>query len=166
MLHVIPQREGDEAAIENLLDDVFGIDRFQKASYFYRKNIKPLRELSWVALEEDRLVGTVRYWPILVGDDNHPSLLLGPIGIAPDRKGQGIGRALVYRSIERAIELEHNLVLLVGDVAYFQRFGFSPATPLGFVMPGEPNPERLQVMALKDDLLGKIKGVIKHIHVK
>ncbi|MFM8988579.1 MAG: hypothetical protein ACKOUS_02715, partial [Alphaproteobacteria bacterium] len=41
----------------------------------------------------------------------------------------------------------HALVLLVGEVAYYGQFGFVPAAPLGFDMPGE-RPERLLARAL------------------
>ena len=51
-----------------------------------------------------------------------------------------------------------DLVFLVGDVAYYERFGFVPATPHGFVMPGERRPDRLQVFALKNDVLGLVAG--------
>jgi len=58
----------------------------------------------------------------------------------------------------------HDLVLLVGDVDYYKRFGFVPATPHGFVMPGEKRPERLQVAPLKRGLLGVVRGDIRHAH--
>src|SRR5262245_32370972 len=156
-------------AVERLYDDVFGPARFHKASYLYREGVEPIRELSWVALEGDRpgnecLVGAIRYWPILVGESGHPALLLGPLAIAQDRAGKGIGRALMFKTLDLAAQLGHDLVLLVGDVEYYQRFGFVPATPHGFVMPGESRPDRLQVAPLKDEVLGRIAGEVRHIH--
>jgi predicted N-acetyltransferase YhbS len=151
-------------AVERLYDDVFGPARFHKASYLFREGIDPIRELSWIALEGDRLVGAIRYWPILVGQSGHPALLLGPLAIAQDRAGKGIGRALMFKTLDLAAQLGHDLVLLVGDVEYYKRFGFVPATPHGFVMPGETRPDRLQVAPLKDNVLGRIAGEIRHLH--
>jgi predicted N-acetyltransferase YhbS len=156
-------------AVERLYDEVFGPARFHKASYLFREGVDPVRELSWIALESDRpgherLVGAIRYWPILVGESGHPALLLGPLAIAQDRAGRGIGRALMFKTLELAAQLGHDLVLLVGDVEYYKRFGFVPATPHGFVMPGESRPERLQVAPLKDDVLGRIAGEVRHLH--
>jgi predicted N-acetyltransferase YhbS len=156
-------------AVERLYDDVFGPARFHKASYLFREGVDPVRELSWIALEgdrqgNDRLVGAIRYWPILVGESGHPALLLGPLAIAQDRAGKGIGRALMFKTLDLAAQLGHDLVLLVGDVDYYERFGFVPATPHGFVMPGEQRPDRLQVAPLKDDVLGRIAGEVRHVH--
>jgi predicted N-acetyltransferase YhbS len=156
-------------AVERLYDDVFGPARFHKASYLFREGVEPVRELSWIALEgdrpgNDRLVGAIRYWPILVGETGHSALLLGPLAIAQDRAGKGIGRALMFKTLDLAAQLGHDLVLLVGDVDYYKRFGFVPATPHGFVMPGETRPDRLQVAPLKDNVLGRIAGEVRHLH--
>lgn len=151
-------------AVERLYDDVFGPARFHKASYLFREGVDPVRALSWIALEGDRIVGAIRYWPILVGETGHPALLLGPLAIAQDRAGKGIGRALMFKTLDLAAQLGHDLVLLVGDVDYYKRFGFVPATPHGFVMPGESKPERLQVAPLKDNVLGRIAGEVRHLH--
>ena len=150
--------------VERLYDEVFGPARFHKASYLFREGVNPVRELSWIALEGDRLVGAIRYWPILVGETGHPALLLGPLAIAQDRAGKGIGRALMFKTLDLAAQLGHDLVLLVGDVDYYKRFGFVPATPHGFVMPGESRPDRLQVAPLKDNVLGRIAGEVRHLH--
>ena len=151
-------------AVERLYDDVFGPARFHKASYQFREGVEPVRALSWIALEGDRVVGAIRYWPILVGETGHPALLLGPLAIAQDRAGKGIGRALMFKTLDLAAQLGYDLVLLVGDVDYYKRFGFVPATPHGFVMPGESRPDRLQVAPLKDNVLGRIAGEVRHLH--
>ena len=151
-------------AVERLYDDVFGPARFHKASYLFREGVEPVRELSWIALEGDRVVGAIRYWPILVGQAGHSALLLGPLAIAQDRAGKGIGRALMFKTLDLAAQLGYDLVLLVGDVDYYKRFGFVPATPHGFVMPGESRPDRLQVAPLKDKVLGRIAGEVRHLH--
>ena len=109
-------------------------------------------------------MGAIRYWPILVGETGHSALLLGPLAIAQDRAGKGIGRALMFKTLDLAAQLGHDLVLLVGDVDYYKRFGFVPATPHGFVMPGETRPDRLQVAPLKDNVLGRIAGEVRHLH--
>jgi len=163
-----PESAALSLGVEQLLDRVFGAERREKASYLYRENVAPLAPLSWVALdgasEQPRLVGAIRYWPILVGETGHPALLLGPLAILPELAGKGIGRALTFRSLEIAAEMDHDLVLLVGDYDYYKRFGFVPATPYGFVMPGEKRPERLQVTELRPGVLGRVAGEIRHLH--
>jgi predicted N-acetyltransferase YhbS len=135
MFLIRAEAAGDAAQIEPLLDRCFGVDRHQKTSYRYRRGVAPLTDLAFVA-EDDTgtLVGAIRYWPIRLGP--LPALLLGPLAIDPDRQGRGIGRALVFHSLESATAAGHRLVFLVGDPAYYARFGFTVA-PSGIVMPGE-----------------------------
>lgn len=161
-----PESAALTAGVERLLDAVFGRARFDKASYLYRAAVAPVPALSYVALAgtgtaAEEIVGTIRYWPIQIGDSGHSALLLGPLGITPRLAGKGIGRTLTFRTLELAAEMGHDLVLLVGDVDYYKRFGFVPATPHGFVMPAEARPERLQVAPLKAGVLGRVTGTIR-----
>ena len=159
-----PESAALSPRVELLLDRVFGAERREKASYLYRDGIAPVAPLSWVALDANKkLVGSIRYWPIQVGDSAHPALLLGPLAITPQLAGKGIGRALTFRTLEIAAEMGYDLVLLVGDYDYYKRFGFVPATPYGFVMPTEKRPERLQVTELRPGVLGHISGEIRHM---
>ena len=159
-----PESAALSPRVELLLDRVFGAERREKASYLFREGVAPVAPLSWVALDQNKkLVGSIRYWPIQVGDTAHQALLLGPLAITPQLSGRGIGRALTFRTLEIAAEMGHDLVLLVGDYDYYKRFGFVPATPYGFVMPTEKRPERLQVTELRPGVLGRISGEIRHV---
>ena len=136
------ERPGDAVAIDALLDLAFGTDRHAKRSYAYRHGVESVGALRLVARDPaGRLVGTLRFWPIAIdGGDaaaRRPALLLGPLAVDPALKGQGVGRALMAEGLARAASLGHDAVLLVGDIAYYGQFGFVPAAPQGFVMPGE-----------------------------
>lgn len=144
MLHIRVEQSEDGAAVEQLLDAAFGSDRRAKISYRYRRSVPPVAPLCLVAEEAGQLVGTIRYWPVRL--DHEPALLLGPVATDPARRAVGIGRALILESLARAAELGWRLVFLVGDHAYYQRFGFETA-PRSIVMPGE-KPERLQWRSL------------------
>jgi predicted N-acetyltransferase YhbS len=159
-----PESAALSPRVELLLDRVFGADRREKASYLYREEVAPIAPLSWVAFDQNKkLVGSIRYWPVQVGETGHPALLLGPLAITPQLAGRGIGRALTFRTLEIAAEMGFDLVLLVGDYDYYKRFGFVPATPYGFVMPTEKRPERLQVTELRPGVLGRVSGEIRHV---
>ena len=149
----------DSDAIEALLDEAFGADRHKKQSYRYRHMTAPVGELCLVAREGERLVGTVRHWPVtIVGDKGMtPALLLGPIGVLAVRRNNRIGDRLMRESLRRAFDLGHGIVLLVGDLSYYGRFGFRPAAPRGITMPGE-QPHRLQVLELQADALNAVSG--------
>jgi len=153
------EQPNDAAAIELLLDEAFGVDRHNKQSYRYRRLTGPVAGLCLVAREAGHLVGTVRHWPVtIVGDRRMTSaLLLGPIGVAADRRSRRIGDRLMRESQRRALELGYAIVLLVGDLSYYGRFGFRSAAAHGIGMPGE-QPHRLQVLELQAGALDGVAG--------
>lgn len=80
--------------------------------------------LSLVAEEEGMVSGHIAISPATVGDSNSGWFLLGPVGVLPQRQGQGIGSALVRQAADRMRELGATGIALVGDPAFYIRFGF------------------------------------------
>jgi putative acetyltransferase len=78
--------------------------------------------ISLVAEREDRIVGH-----ILLSRLEAPmrALALAPIGVVPDHQGQGIGSALIRTALERAQSERWQAMFVVGEPAYYRRFGFS-----------------------------------------
>lgn len=60
-----------------------------------------------------------------------PALALGPVAVLPDHQRQGVGSALVRTALERAAAARESLVVVLGDPAFYGRFGFVPALSLG-----------------------------------
>ena len=156
---IAAEQPADSPAIEILLDEAFGAERHKKQSYRFRQGIGPIEALCLVARARGRLVGTIRQWPVSILGDRRvtPALLLGPIGVARARRSEKIGDRLIRESLRLADELGHQIVLLVGDLSYYGRFGFRPAAPHGIFMPGE-QPERLQVLELEPGALAGVTG--------
>ena len=61
-----------------------------------------------------------------VGQD--PVLALGPLSVRPDHQQKGVGSALVHAILGAADALGEPLVALLGDPAYYRRFGFELST--------------------------------------
>lgn len=162
MFSITTERAEDGPAIETLLDLAFGPQRHEKLSYRYRQDVAPLPEFSLVARADadGALIGTIRYWPIAIGLRQSPALLLGPLAVHPDWAGKGAGRALIRQTLDMAAWARHRVVLLVGDLDYYGRFGFAPAAPHGIVMPGE-NPVRLLALGLAPDALDQTSGTLQ-----
>jgi predicted N-acetyltransferase YhbS len=151
---VRPEVPQDAAAIEDVLDRAFGPDRHAKRSYAYRQGVAPVPELSFVADRPDgSVLGTIRFWPVLVGEAPVPALLLGPIAVEPALSRLGIGKALMRKGLFEAERQGHGLVVLVGDRLYYEPFGFQPASRFGLVMPGE-RPHRLLALELVEGAAG------------
>ena len=149
----------NSAAIEALLDEAFGADRHKKQSYRFRQHVGPVEALCLVARDRGRVVGTIRQWPVAItgAPAGTSALLLGPIGVAADRRKERIGDRLMRESLRLADELGFAIVLLVGDLSYYGRFGFRAAAAHGLFMPGE-DPRRLQVLELEPGALAGVSG--------
>jgi predicted N-acetyltransferase YhbS len=161
-MQIIAEQPGHTGGIEGLLDLAFGTDRSNKTVYRLRAGVEPLRELCFVALQNNHIEGTIRYWPITIGME-HPALLLGPIAVAEHRRSEGLGGVLIRYSLNRAAALGHRIVLLVGDAPYYQRFGFSRAQTLGLTLPGPVNLDRFLGLDLVPGALDGLSGDVRSI---
>ncbi|EYS87252.1 GCN5 family acetyltransferase [Cupriavidus sp. SK-4] len=100
--------------------------------------------VSLVAQAGDRLVGHVAISPVTVSSGAAGWYGLGPISVAPDLQGQGIGSQLMRASLDQLRSLGAAGCVLLGDPGYYGRFGFA-ARP-GLVLDGVP-PEYFQALA-------------------
>lgn len=113
-------------------------------------------ELSLVAVQDGRVVGHVITAPTDlqgdVGNTERPRrlLLLGPISVLPEFQRQGIGAALMWRTLEVAATRPEPMIVLFGHSAYYPRFGFRPARDFGL----KPDFDAAMVYPLRPDLSG------------
>ncbi|MGZ4441106.1 MAG: GNAT family N-acetyltransferase, partial [Gaiellaceae bacterium] len=130
-----PERPGDEDAIRAVETAAFGRELEAKIVDDLRGSPAFIPDLSLVAEKDGKVVGHVLISRGSVDPSGAPILLLGPIGVDPERQGQGIGRALVEAALEGARRLGAPCVALIGDPALYERFGFVHAEPLGVLPP-------------------------------
>jgi len=106
-------------------------------------------QLSLVAEQDGELVGHV------IGSrgyvDETPAVGVGPVSVHPDRQGRGIGSALMYAVLGAALALDEPVVALLGEPAYYSRFGFGPASAVGIVAPDPDWGDFFQAVALGPD---------------
>ena len=86
-----------------------------------------------VAEEDGEVVGHVQLSRAWIGEN--PVLALGPIGVVPARQREGIGSALIRTALNEARALCEPAVILLGDPAFYPRFGFEPASALDWRNP-------------------------------
>ena len=158
MVTIRLERPVDEAAREALLETAYGPVRHRKPSARLRRDRLPADGLSFVAIERGRMIGTVRLWPINAG--KRPALLLGPLAVHPQARNRGIGSSLMRRALDAASCLGHSAVLLVGDEAYYGRFGFSAAKTATLTLAGA-DPARLLARELVPGALDGAHGRIR-----
>jgi predicted N-acetyltransferase YhbS len=160
MITIRHERSTDIPARERLLDAAFGPARFAKTSERLREGRFAADGLSFVAVENGRVVGTARLWNIAAGL-GRPALLLGPVAVAEDARNHGIGALLVKRALAEAKRLGHRVVLLVGDAPYYGRFGFTAEATASLRMPGPFQPERFLGLELVSGSLDGARGLVR-----
>jgi len=155
-----PETPADGEAILRLNQRVFGPGRFARTAYRVRETTAADLSLSFVARVGTLLVGANAMTPIVIGAT--PALLLGPLIVEPVFRSQGIGEALVTRSLEAARAAGAKLVVLVGDEPYYARMGFKRAPASRIVLPGPVDPARLLYCELQpgafEGASGKARG--------
>ncbi|MBN9407502.1 MAG: N-acetyltransferase [Burkholderiales bacterium] len=96
--------------------------------------------LSIVVDEHGQVVGHVALSPVTITDGlGHKAegwYGLGPISVLPNRQGQGIGSRLMEQALSKLRAMQAAGCVLLGDPAYYGRFGFQAHT--GLQLPGVP----------------------------
>jgi predicted N-acetyltransferase YhbS len=157
--------DGDQPAIEHLLDLSFGIDRRTKTSYRLREGSHAAEGLSLVIRDDGvGIAGAISFWPLAIGGEGAPALLLGPLAVHPERQNLGIGLALMREGLARAKALGHRLVILVGDEPYYARAGFKKLPRGLLMMPGPTNPDRFLYLELQPGALDGVSGMVLPPH--
>lgn len=88
--------------------------------------------LSLAAFDGDAPAGHVLFTLFGTPDKEGCGALLGPLGVSPRFQRMGLGSALVRAGFDRLRERGVGRVFVLGDPAYYARFGFAPerrATP-------------------------------------
>jgi predicted N-acetyltransferase YhbS len=148
----VPEREA-------LLDRVFGPTRFQKTCERLRESRLPAHNLAFVARAVDRVVGTLRFWHIDAG--GKPALMLGPVAVDAPFRSEGLGGKLIRHGLEHARTLGYRGVILVGDAAYYTRFGFNPEAVAWLSLPGPVDAPRFLGLDLQVGGLAGARGLVR-----
>jgi predicted N-acetyltransferase YhbS len=153
----------DDARIEALNAEGFGPGRFVKSAYRLREGVKPVAGLSFVAVEDGILRGSVRFWPVRIG--GHEELLLGPLAVQGNQRGRGIGIALMQAGIMAAQRGPWRGIILVGDEPYYAKVGFSRLPPGRVKFPGPVDQNRILGLSLKAGEILNLSGEVRRAQI-
>ncbi|WP_083490855.1 GNAT family N-acetyltransferase [Stenotrophomonas humi] len=144
-----PATDAELLIRDELPDDVEAIDRITRAAFAdqpYSSHteqfiVAALREagqltLSLVALKGDEVIGHVAASPVTLSSGDTGWHGLGPISVAPAHQQHGVGSALMRAAIARLQAMGSAGCVLLGEPAYYARFGFRADPAL--VLPGVP----------------------------
>ncbi|VVD80308.1 GNAT family N-acetyltransferase [Pandoraea iniqua] len=146
-LHIRNETPADAAAIEALTTAAFlNAPHTDHTEQFIVNALRRAQQLSvsLVAQEDGVIVGHVAVSPVTISDGSPRWYGLGPISVAPDRQGQGIGSRLMHAALDALRQRGAAGCVVLGDPAYYGRFGFA-ANPR-MILPGVP-PEYFQTVS-------------------
>lgn len=147
LLHIRPETTADIDAIDAVTVAAF-LDAAH-TSHTEQFIVKALRAaealtVSQVAELHGRIVGHVAVSPVTLSDGSAGWFGLGPISVSPAHQRHGIGARLMHAALQQLRSLGAHGCVLLGDPAYYARFGFRPEP--GLVLPGVP-PEYFQALS-------------------
>jgi len=119
-----PHYPGEQPAEPQLVDDL-------------RPSGAYLGALSLIAVSDGEIVGHVCCTRATLLPREDPVLGLAPLGVRQSHQHRGVGGALMHAVLGAADALDEPLVVLLGHLDYYQRFGFRPAAEVG-VEPENP----------------------------
>ena len=147
-LIIRPARPDDATGVLAVVEDAFSYGRTRDAreelaivrGTWSAQKDRPLVEL--VADEDGTVVGHLQAAPGRLDGDPSPVAGVAPVCVGAAHQGHGVGSALMHASVGAAADQQWPLLVLLGDPAYYERFGFGPAAPLGLSYPpvGAANP--------------------------
>jgi len=97
--------------------------------------------MSLVATIQEKVVAHAVFTMCNIPGISCKAALLGPLAVDPSCHRQGIGSAIVHEGLERLARIKVAVVFVLGDPAYYSRFGFKPDS---FIEPPYSLPEELR----------------------
>ena len=159
---VRPERAEDISALKTLAACSFGPGRFARTAHRVREAACPVESLALTGWADEKLAGSIRFTAITIGD-RQGALLLGPLMVDARWAGQGCGKTLMTCGMERARVAGFELVLLVGDLPYYERVGFRCVPPGQIIMPGPVDLSRLLAVELTPGALNEFNGLVRAV---
>lgn len=156
----LPENPAHDPEIEAINDEAFGPGRFVLGAYKIREGGPHERALSFVAVDGDIVVASVRMTRIAAGVGR--ALMLGPLAVRPAFKNLGIGRRLVRIALEAAAKAGMPAVMLVGDEPYYGPLGFKRIPRGQISMPRPVDPDRLLSHEIVPGAMARLVGEVCH----
>lgn len=154
-LTIRPSRPEDQSAILSVERKAFG--RKDEARLVDQLIPAPLNTVSLVAECDGLVIGH-----ILLTEIEAPvkALALAPLAVLADYREMQVGSTLVRAAIESARAAGYDAIFVLGDVFYYERFGFSSKLADSFSVRWQGR--HFMALELKEDALKGRKGKLEY----
>lgn len=123
------EASGDQAAIHDLIARAFAPMPFadgDEQDLVDRLRAEGDLSLSLVAVDQDgTIIGHIGFSPVTIDHVRCDWFQLAPVSVCPSRQGSGIGSALIQAGLAQLREHGAKGAAVVGNPAYYERFGFT-----------------------------------------
>ncbi len=151
----------DAAGIDGLLQRCFPTLAEAKLVHKLRRN--GLLTLAMVATDsEGQIFGYAAFSPVTLNGEEVGWLGLAPIAVDEHVRGKGLGRRLIYEGLETLHEFGYNAVVVLGDPAWYQRYGFEVASRYHLYCCWPDSEAAFQVCPLNEQALAGVTGRIDY----
>lgn len=157
----------DYAEVENLVREAFwNVYRPGCCEHYVLHNMRGsadfVRELDFVMEKDGKLIGQIVYMRAKIeADDGRviPIMTMGPIGILPEYKRRGYGKALLDYSMEKAAQMGAGALCFEGNIDFYGKSGFVVASTMGIHYYDEPRENEVAYFLCKELTPGYLDGV-------
>ena len=142
------ERAGDEDAIRSVTQEAFAGQPHSDGSepaIVDRLRADGDLALSLVAEEDGRIIGHIAFSRVTISDGAAEWYGLGPVSVLPEKQRCQVGAQMVQHGLRELASRGARGVVLLGDPAYYRRFGFEHDPALAY--PGPP-PEYFQRLVI------------------
>ena len=162
-----PERKEEYREVENLVRESFWNVYRPGCSEHYvihvlRDDPAFVKELDFVMEKDGRLIGQNIFMKTTIEADDGKTidvLTMGPIGIAPELKRKGYGKAILDYSLEKAAEMGFGAVLFEGNIGFYGNSGFDYASKFGIRYHDLPEDADSSFFLCKELIPGYLDGI-------
>jgi putative acetyltransferase len=119
--------------------------------------------ISLVAVSDGGIVGHVLFSPVSIEPEaaDRSGLGLAPVAVQPEFQRRGIGTRLIEQGLDACRSIGCDFVVVLGDPAYYARFGFERADRRGFANEYDAT-DAFMALELRPGALSGRRGMIRY----
>jgi putative acetyltransferase len=159
-LVIAEEDQEDELAIDEVLAAAFGRD--DEAELVMSLRTRRGLEFAAVAKLDEEVIGHVAFSAVKVGGvaSDPPVLALAPVAVDPTHQRQGYGSQLIRWALEEVTRRGFLAVIVLGEPAFYGRFGFQRASGFEITCPFDVPGECFMALELQPGSLTQVRGVV------
>jgi putative acetyltransferase len=164
-LDIRQENTKDFSEVFEVNETAFGGDSEARLVGLLRRTDAFIPELSLVAVSENKVIGHILFTRIMIrtdGGKEYESLALAPMAVRPAFQKRGVGGQLIRRGLDRARQLGHKSVIVLGHEHYYPKFGFVPAEKWNIRSPYDVPSNSFMAIELVNEGLNGVSGMVEY----